>query len=506
MKLRDLAHSRAGDKGNQVNLSLIAYDAAHYEHLRQHVTAARVAAHLRGCVRGAVQRFELPEIAALNFVLEDALAGGVTRSLVLDAHGKTLSSALLELDIPAPPGLVTTPLCAPTRQLPRAQDFLLWPPSIQPYGYRIVDQLFHCRTVPRGTTVKPLPYGAPFACEYTCASGTFSSDEVMDRNALSGILIIKNGRVVMERYGLGLQPDERWSTMSTIKSITATLVGVALAEGAIASLDEVVTHYMPSLAGSAYETVTIRHLLTMSSGVAWNEDYTDRHSEVNRYSKSLADGVPGGVLALLKTLPRAHPPGVYWHYNSGDTFLLGAALRQAVGMPLAQFLASRIWQPCGMACDAYYTLESPDGLEIGGSRAGMTLTDMGRFAQFILDDGVVDGRRLLPPGWMDEASQAAFVFTAADLAQNRNAASARLRAYGYSWWLGEDGAINAVGFAGQRMHIDRAQALAIITLGAFPQPPWQGPGDHDRVAEVTAFIDAVKNADLAVHPEPQAPA
>jgi len=493
MKLRDIAHSRAGDKGNQVNLSLIPYDAAHYEYLCQTVTAARVAAHLRGCVRGTVQRFELPAIAALNFVLDDALGGGVTRSLALDAHGKTLSSALLELDIPAPPGFVTAPLCTPTRHLPRAQDFLLWPPSIQPYGYRIVDQLFHCRTVPRGTTVRPLQYGAPLACNYHCASGTFSSDEVMDRNALSGILVIKNGCVVIERYGLGLQADERWSTMSTIKSITATLVGVALHEGAIATLDDVVTRYVPSLAGSAYEAVTIRHLLTMSSGVAWNEDYTDRHSDVNRYSQSLADGVPDGVLALLKTLPRAHPPGVTWHYNSGDTFLLGAALRQAVGMPLAQFLATRIWQPCGMEFDAFYTLESPDGLEIGGSRAGMTLRDLGRFAQFILDDGVVDGKRVLPPGWMDDASQPAFVLSADDLAHNRNAVSARLHGYGYSWWLGEDGAINAMGFAGQRIHIDRAQALAIITLGAFPQPPYQGPGDHDRVAEVTDFINAVKD-------------
>ncbi len=102
MKLRALAHSRAGDKGDTSNLSLIAYDARHYEHLRRHVTANAVHAHLGEHVRGDVVRHELPALGAFNFVLTHALGGGVTRSLALDAHGKSLSSALLELEIPDP--------------------------------------------------------------------------------------------------------------------------------------------------------------------------------------------------------------------------------------------------------------------------------------------------------------------------------------------------------------------------------------------------------------------
>ena len=105
MKLRDLAHSRTGDKGNTSNISAIAYDAAHYEHLRTHVTEVRVQAHFEGVVRGAVVRYEMPCIGALNFVMHDALGGGVTRSLALDAHGKSLSSALLDLEIPEPPSI-----------------------------------------------------------------------------------------------------------------------------------------------------------------------------------------------------------------------------------------------------------------------------------------------------------------------------------------------------------------------------------------------------------------
>jgi len=99
MKLREFAHSRTGDKGNTLNVSVICHDARHYEHLKQELTTQRVKAHLSNVVRGDVVRYELPNLAAFNFVLGQALAGGVTRSLALDAHGKSLSSAVMDLDI-----------------------------------------------------------------------------------------------------------------------------------------------------------------------------------------------------------------------------------------------------------------------------------------------------------------------------------------------------------------------------------------------------------------------
>lgn len=500
MKLRELAHSRTGDKGDRSNISLIPYDPSHYQHLCEVVTAQRVSEHFRDIVRGSVERYELPAIHAFNFVLDEALGGGVARSLSLDTHGKSLSSALLEMDVPAPPGYAlkgrgaSGSLATPTVHLPKAEDFLLWPPNVQAYGYRIVDKLFNSRVIRRGASPRPLDYAGRLRVSYECAGETFSLEEFIDRNSLSGLLVLKNGKVVIEQYGLGLLPSDRWSTMSTVKSVTATLVGVALHEGAIDSLDDLVTKYVPSLLGSAYENVAVKHLLTMSSGIKWNEDYTDKQSDVNRYSKSLADGVPGGVFALLKALPRAYAPGARWHYNTGDTFLLGAVLRSAVGMPLAEYMSRKIWQPCGMEFDAFYTLESPDGLEIGGSRAGIALRDFGRFAKFVLDDGVVDGERLLPIGWNDAANHRTYRFSDADRALLPQIASGALDGYGYSWWIAADGAMTAVGFAGQRIYINRAESLAIITLGAFPQPKYRGPGEHDRLAEVVAFTEAVKSA------------
>ncbi len=170
----------------------------------------------------------------------------------------------------------------------------------------------------------------------------------MDRNRIVGVLVIRDGKIVLERYGLGLGEHDRWSTMSTVKSMTAMLVGAAIHDGAIGSIDDPLTRYLPALAGSAYEGVTLRHVMTMSSGVRWTEVYPDRNSDVNRYSKSLADKVPGGVLKLMASLPRANPPGSTFLYNSGDTYLLGAALTKAVGKSLADYMSEK-----GLAAGRY---------------------------------------------------------------------------------------------------------------------------------------------------------
>ncbi|MFT3761501.1 MAG: serine hydrolase [Pseudoxanthomonas sp.] len=499
IKLRAIAHSRSGDKGNRSNISVIPFDVAHYPHLCRVLTAEAVKKHFESIVAGEVVRYEMPEISALNFVMDNALGGGITRSLSLDAHGKSFGSAMLEIEIEAPAGWLPPvdaidDRCRPAEHLPKAEDFLLWPPNVQAYGYRIVDKLFNSRVIDKASVPAPLVYGNRLEIEYEAGGSRYGIPGFMDRNAISGLLVIKDGAVVVERYGLGLQPHDRWSTMSTVKSITATLVGVAVNDGAIASLDDKVTNYVPALAGSAYQDVSIRNLLTMSSGIEWNEDYADKQSHVNRYSKSLADGVPGGVLALLRELPRIHAPGKHWHYNTGDTFLLGAALRSAVGMPLAQYMSSRIWGPCGMEFDAFYTLESPDGLEIGGSRAGIALRDFGRFARFVLDEGRVDAASLLPQGWNDEAAAMSFVFDDKHRSESPDIVSGSLSGYGYSWWIAEDGAMVAAGFAGQRIYINRKERLAIVTLGAFPEPRYRGPGDHDRRAEVVQFTESVKKA------------
>ncbi len=375
---------------------------------------------------------------------------------------------------------MSAPVADPRRHLPAGEDFLLLPPTQQPVAYANVDGIFATRVVGRGSRPRPLPRGAEIVPRYRVGERDLGLGDYLQRCQVAGLLVLHDGAIRLERYGLGLAEATRWTTMSTVKSLTATLVGVALAEGRIGSLEEAVSAHLPALRGSAYDAVTIRHLMTMSSGVRWSEDYTDRHSEVNRYSKSIGDKVPGGVLALMRSLPAEAAPGTRFAYCTGDTYVLGCLVAAAMGEGLAATMSRAIWGPAGMEFDAFYTLESDGGQEIGGSRAGIALRDFGRFGQFILEDGVAGGRRILPEGWVAEAGRRHF---AADPPANGYGADG----YGYSWWIDLDGAMVAVGFAGQSIYVNRAARTVIVTLSCWPQPPHAAAYGIDFRAERRAF-------------------
>jgi len=371
--------------------------------------------------------------------------------------------------------------------VPAGEDFLLLSPTQQAFAYRNVDRMFATRPIRRGKTVWQLARDREISPRYQIGGVTLGVADYIDRANVAGLLVIKDERIVLERYSLGLEENARWSSMSMIKSLTATLVGTALQQGAIAGLDDAVSKYIPALRGCAYDAVTVRSLLTMSSGVRWNEDYTDRNSDVNRYSKSLGDKIPGGVLALMRSLQAEHPPGTHFSYNTGDTYVLGCLISAATGKQLADYMSETIWSPSGMEFDAFYTLESDGGQEIGGSRAGIALRDFGRFGVFLLRGGVIDGESILPPGWIESAARRAFSF-AADT--NRYGATG----YGYSWWIDPDDSMAAVGFAGQSLYVNRNENVVIVTLSCQPQPPYDAAYTVDLKVEYHAFKNAVIEA------------
>ena len=173
---------------------------------------------------------------------------------------------------------MTTSVAYPKQHVPAGEDFLLLSPTAQAHAYRNVDRMFATRAIRRGNSVLQLERGREIAPRYQAGQEVHGVDAYMDRANVAGLLVIRQEKIVLERYSLGLEENVRWSSMSMIKSLTATLVGAALQEGAIASLDDAVSRYIPALRGCAYDAVTIRHLITMSSGVRWNEDYTDRNS------------------------------------------------------------------------------------------------------------------------------------------------------------------------------------------------------------------------------------
>src|SRR5262249_19843070 len=290
--------------------------------------------------------------------------------------------------------------------------------------FRDQDQVWPVRVIRRGDAVRPLPPHARSLADLTFEVGDvcISIVDYMARRRTAGLLILKNGEVALERYGTGRDPERGWHSYSTAKSITSTLVGAALHDGAIGSLDDRCDLYLPRLRGSAYAGVTVRNVLRMCSGVAWSEE-DDGRSDVGRLRRALASRRPGSILDLVGTLPRAQPQSVVFNYSTGDSCLLGALLTAATGRPLADYASETILGPAGMEANAYWALESEGGLEWGAFDVSARLRDVGRFGQLVLEDGeAFSGRRVLPPGWRDLAGQpdsAATAFGRADAGQPR---------------------------------------------------------------------------------------
>jgi|GEM_PF-174228 len=278
-------------------------------------------------------------------------------------------------------------------------------PGIQVNTFRNIDRLFATGAVRQGGKVLPLPDAQKPLENFKFESNGKPYDlyDYVSLNRVSGLLVIKDGKIAHENYQLGNTEDTRWMSMSVVKSITATLVGAAIQDGHIKSIDDPIVQYLPELKGSAYDGVSVRNLLQMASGVGWNETYTDPKSDRRRMLEVQNAQTPGGVLELMAKLPRAAEPGTRWNYSTGETHVAGALVRAAVGKPVSQYLSERIWSKVGMESDATWWLESPDGLEVGGSGLSATLRDYGRFGLFLLNDGVAGDERILPEGWIEEA-------------------------------------------------------------------------------------------------------
>jgi CubicO group peptidase (beta-lactamase class C family) len=354
-------------------------------------------------------------------------------------------------------------------------------PEMAVHTFRNIDRLFPTRVVAHGAHPRDLPASPKPLRDVHFRDGNASYDleQYVELNRVAGILVLENGRIALERYRYGNTEKTRWMSMSVAKSITSTLVGAALAQHRIASLNDPVTKYVTSLSGSAYDGVSVRDILMMSSGVHWNETYTDSSSDRRHLLEAQIAQKPGAAMRLMAALPRAAKPGFVNNYSTGETQVAGEIVRSAVGRPLADYLSDRIWSRYAMESDARWWLDSPGGHEIGGSGFSATLRDYGRFGQFILDGGVSGGEQILPKGWIAEASTPKTLRNGSALA------------YGYFWWPGtspqqrRDGAFAAVGIFGQHVYINPAAHLVIVVWGAQTKPTGGAVIDDWR------FFDAV---------------
>jgi CubicO group peptidase (beta-lactamase class C family) len=290
-------------------------------------------------------------------------------------------------------------------------------------------------------------------------------DGYLDDHCVTGLLVIHAGEIVTEIYRAGADEHTLFTSMSVAKSITTTLLGVALNEGLVGSLDDSVSKYVTALAGSEYDDVPIRDLLRMRSGVSWTETYTDPLSDRRRLLEAQLSGEPGSMLRVMASLGRTAASGTRFNYSTGETHVVGALVRAATGTALAEYLSHKIWQPCGMEAAAQWSLESGYGLEVGGSGLAATLRDFGRFGELIRRDGIVDGVRLLPDGFVAEA-------TAAGPRQPGEPP------YGFMWWpvdVAEHGhvhagAFQASGIFGQHIYVQPAASVVIVQTSALSAP------------------------------------
>src|SRR5437868_601829 len=194
---------------------------------------------------------------------------------------------------------------------PRAiADILRWRGEEQSTGYRTIEKIFRTQVIRRGDHVHPLPRAArQIAPTFVYDGKTWTLDRYMQAYRVSGLLVLKDGKIVLERYGLGRKPTDRWTSFSVAKSLTSTLVGAAIQDGRIRSIDDPVTRYIPELKGSAYEGVSVRQMLMMSSGVKWNEDYVDPNSDVAKAGDKVTEPGVNPMVSYLRKLPRDKPPG-----------------------------------------------------------------------------------------------------------------------------------------------------------------------------------------------------
>ncbi len=361
---------------------------------------------------------------------------------------------------------------------PGTPSILRWTLEQQTDWYPAIETVYRSAIVKRGDYVRPLPKSDRSLADLTYNQGekSWTVEDYMKANNVSGVTVVKDGKVLLERYGLGRKPEDRWISFSVTKSITSTLVGAAIQDGKIKSVDDLVTQYIPQLAGSAYEGVTLRQLLTMSSGVKWNEDYSDPNSDVARSSTAIQEPGMNPIVSYMRTLPRANEPGTKFTYNTGETDLVGILLSNAVGTSLSQYASEKLWQAYGMERDATWLVD-PAGHERGGCCMSMTLGDYARFGQFMLDGGTARGRQILPSGWIAQATTA----------QITNGAPPA--GYGYFWWLGQGGPYQASGIFGQSISVIPEERLVIVINSAWPTAV-----GRDLFVARSAFIGAVRAA------------
>jgi CubicO group peptidase (beta-lactamase class C family) len=355
--------------------------------------------------------------------------------------------------------------------LPTNSDVLFWTIPQRDAAFRALDAipaLAKSNIIEAGDKVYPLPKGTPL--------NIAGVDEYMKTQRTAGLVIIHDGKIRLEKYGLDFDGNGKWTSFSVAKSLTSTLVGAAIKDGFIKSLQDKVTVYIPEMKGSAYDDVTVEQLMTMTSGVKWNEDYEDKNSDVARFNAHKAEPGIDVTVSYMRKLPREAPAGSKWVYKTGETNLIGVLVSKATKKTLSQYLSEKVWAPFGMEQDASWLLGST-GHEISGCCVQASVRDMARFGVFVQSGGKINGTQIVPDDWFASATT-----KQADI-------GAPGAGYGYQWWTFDDGSFAAQGIFGQGIFFDAKRKLVIASNSNWPRAT-----DEKSKLDRDAFYQKVRQA------------
>lgn len=362
------------------------------------------------------------------------------------------------------------------RDLTGENGILFWGPDQQVYGFPRLAELYPTRSI-QGQEVPlqlPIRLSNLDAFSYSYAEQIHTVDSHMQSERTAGLLVIQNGEIKVERYGLEHHANAPWVSFSVTKSVVSMLFGAAVKDGYIASIDDPVSDYLPVFEDSPYADVSIKHILQMASGVAWNEDYADPASNIVN--------LPGEEMAgfkYMRNLPRVAKPGTVFNYNTGETNIAGAILRKAVGKNLSDYASEKVFLPGGISNTANWLLGAPNGKEFAGCCISANLRDYGRIGLFALQNSQASSPSSpLAPNWMQQSTTP----------------SPGYDGYGFFWWLTDSGVYSAQGVFGQFIFVDANRDLVIVLQSAWPEA-WNTDLENRALSFIGALADYVVAGD-----------
>lgn len=318
------------------------------------------------------------------------------------------------------------------KTIPQPAKMLEWNQQERIIGFRNTYRMYQgdvfSTNTKQVTSLSKAPYSLP-PINYRIENKNYSLDDYLQHQSVTGLLILKKGQIVYEYYGQGNSPTTLWTSRSVAKSIVSILTGIAIQEGFIKSVNDPIVNYIPELRDSAWKEVTLHQLLQHTSGIEWNEDYTDPNSDFARLTRCEATKYPlHCVFDLIKTCPSKAKPGKIWSYNTGGAWLVGLILERATNMPIAKYLESRLWNQYPMEQQGIWETLQKNKVDMGGHGFNATLRDWGRFGLFVSHQGLLpNGKKLLPDNWIKEST----TWTTAKNSVNEANPEGQ---YGYQWW------------------------------------------------------------------------